>query len=129
MTPVNLEKWPRKAIFDLYLDFEYPQINVCTEIDVTATLRYLREQNLSKFKTILWAICHVSNSIDEFKYLELVGENLTRIKARFPCPYPSRFIMAWPTAIIWDYLLIGFRNCSMRRQNYSISNRVKKSAI
>ncbi len=68
MTPVDMEKWPRRAIFELYRDFEYPQINVCMEIDVTAALQFLREQNLSKFKTILWAICHVSNSIDEFKY-------------------------------------------------------------
>jgi hypothetical protein len=59
MTPVDLEKWPRKAIFELYRNFEYPQINVCTDIDVTVALRYLREQSLSKFKTILWAICHV----------------------------------------------------------------------
>jgi len=68
MTPVNLEKWPRKAIFELYRDYEYPQINVCTDIDVTATAQYLKKHNLSKFKTILWTICYVSNSIDEFKY-------------------------------------------------------------
>ena len=33
MTPVNLGKWPRKAVFELYRDFEYPQINVSNSID------------------------------------------------------------------------------------------------
>ena len=68
MTPVDLTKWPRKAVFEFYRDFDYPQINVCVDIDVTSTVAYLKVQNLSKFKTILWAICHVSNSMDEFKY-------------------------------------------------------------
>ena len=44
MTPVDLEKWPRKAIFEYYRDVEYPRTNVCTEIDVTAVLQYSREQ-------------------------------------------------------------------------------------
>ena len=68
MRSINLEKWPRKAVFEFYRDFEYPQINVCVDIDVTATVQYLKEQSLSRFKTILWTICHASNSINEFKY-------------------------------------------------------------
>ncbi|MGD9227755.1 MAG: chloramphenicol acetyltransferase [Desulfobacterales bacterium] len=68
MTPVDLTKWPRKAVFEFYRDFDYPQINVCVDIDVTSSAQYLEVQNLSKFKTILWAISHVSNSIDELKY-------------------------------------------------------------
>lgn len=53
MIPVDLTKWPRKAIFEFYRDFDYPQINICVDIDVTATVRYLEVQHLSKFKTIL----------------------------------------------------------------------------
>lgn len=68
MTPVDLTTWPRKAVFEFYRDFDYPQINVCANIDVTSTARYLKIQNLSKFKMILWTISHVANSIDEFKY-------------------------------------------------------------
>ena len=68
MTPVDLTKWPRKTVFEYYRNFDYPQINVCVDIDVTSIAQHLKVQNLSKFKTILWAICHVSNSIDEFKY-------------------------------------------------------------
>ncbi len=127
MNPINLEKWPRKAIFELYRDFEYPQINVCTDIDVTAVLQYLREHNLSKFKTILWAICHVSNSIDEFKFRESAGENLSKTKQKPSCLYPFRYITDWPTDITWGCISIGSSNFSMNRQNYSISNRVKES--
>jgi chloramphenicol O-acetyltransferase type A len=68
MTPVDLKNWPRRAVFEFYRDFEYPQINVCVNIDVTSCAQYLVAQNLSKFKTILWAISHVANSIDELKY-------------------------------------------------------------
>lgn len=68
MTTVDLKKWPRKAVFEFYRDFDYPQINVCANIDVTSSVRYLEVQDLSKFKMILWAISHVSNSIDELKY-------------------------------------------------------------
>ena len=68
MKKIDLATWPRKAVFEFYRDFDYPQINICVDIDVTSTLRYLEVQNLSKFKTILWAISHVANSIDEFKY-------------------------------------------------------------
>jgi hypothetical protein len=129
MTPINLEKWPRKAIFELYRDFDYPQINVCTEIDVTAALQFLRKQNISKFKTILWAICHVSNSIDEFKYRELAGENLSKIRPKPSCRCPFRCITDWPTAITWGCISIGSSKFSMRRQNYSIRNKVKKSVV
>ena len=68
MTPIDLTTWPRKTVFEFYRDFEYPQINICVDIDVTATARYLEVKNLSKFKTILWVISHVANSIDELKY-------------------------------------------------------------
>ena len=68
MTPIDLTTWSRKAVFEFYRDFDYPQINICVDIDVTTTVRYLDVQQLSKFKTILWAISHVANSIDEFKY-------------------------------------------------------------
>ena len=129
MTPVNLEKWPRKAVFEYYRDFEYPQINVCTEIDVTVVLQYLRAQNLSKFKTTLWTICHVSNSIDEFKYLESAGENLSKIRPKPSCRYPFRYITDWPTAITWGCISIASSKFSMGRQNYSISNSAKISLI
>lgn len=68
MTPVDLTKWPRKTVFEFYRDFDYPQINVCAEIDVTALAHFLEIKNLSKFKTILWTISHVANASDEFKY-------------------------------------------------------------
>ena len=74
MTPVDLTTWPRKTIFEFYRDFEYPQINICVDIDVTSTARYLEVNNLSKFKTILWAISHIANSIEEFKYRIRKGE-------------------------------------------------------
>lgn len=68
MTPVDLTTWRRRSVFEFYRDFDYPQINICVDIDVTPCARYLEAQNLSKFKTILWAISHVSNSIDELRY-------------------------------------------------------------
>ena len=68
MTPIDMTNWPRKTVFEFYRDFDYPHINVCVDIDVSACAQYLDAQNLSKFKTILWIISHVSNSIDELKY-------------------------------------------------------------
>ena len=67
MIPVDLTKWPRKAIFEFYRDFDYPQINICVDIDVTATVRYLEVQHLSKFKTILWVnpVVYMYNDVSE----------------------------------------------------------------
>ena len=74
MKQIDLTTWPRKAIFEFYRDFDYPQINICVDIDVTSTVRYLENQHLSKFKAILWAISHVANTIEEFKYRIRQGE-------------------------------------------------------
>ena len=95
MTPVDLTNWPRKDVFEFYRDFDYPQINICVNIDVTTCTRYLEAQNLSKFKTILWAISHISNSIDELKYRIRNGKNVGTAADDSATPGPTDSANRW----------------------------------
>jgi chloramphenicol O-acetyltransferase type A len=64
---IDLEIWPRKATFDFFKEFTYPQYNVCSTIELTKTLEFSQKRNLSSFILILFATLKAVNSIEEIK--------------------------------------------------------------
>ncbi|MCD8166812.1 MAG: chloramphenicol acetyltransferase [Bacteroides sp.] len=47
---------------------DYPQYNICMNLDVTRFLAFTREHHLSFYYSMIYAVTDVVNSIDEFRY-------------------------------------------------------------
>lgn len=67
MKTMNMKTWPRARSFSFYKEFEYPQFNVCVQVDVTKTYQYLAQAGISKFKAMLWLLSLSANAVPEIR--------------------------------------------------------------
>lgn len=67
MAYLDVDTWPRKAIFDFFRAFDDPWFNLTAEVDVTATRAWCSEHGAS-FSTACWyTILHATQQIDAFR--------------------------------------------------------------
>ena len=66
---IDLETWPRKAVFEFYLPFDKPYFNVCTQLDVTNLLKELKKRpGTSVWLTYHYLAVRAANEIEPFRY-------------------------------------------------------------
>ena len=75
MKTIDIDKWPRKDIFGFYGSMDYPQYNICADVDLSRLIPYLNNYRRSLFKTVLYVICRAANQLTEFK-LRIRGEQV-----------------------------------------------------
>ena len=68
MQHIDIENWKRKEHFAFFSRMDYPQYNICLNIDITKFLKFTRDNNLSFYYAMIYAVTHVANSLDDFKY-------------------------------------------------------------
>lgn len=68
MKYIDVDSWPRKKHFDFFKDFDYPQFNVCSNLDITKTHNFVKENNLSIFRVILFSVMKSVNNLENFRY-------------------------------------------------------------
>ncbi len=47
MKEIDLSTWPRKKHFEVYNAFDYPQFNLCANVDITSLYAQVKAQGLS----------------------------------------------------------------------------------
>lgn len=55
MREIDLESWNRKDIFNLYYQYDIPQISLCTPLDVSKVYEFAKSKGLSFY----FCLCHV----------------------------------------------------------------------
>lgn len=66
---LDLDKWPRRSLFDFYRGFDKPYFNVCTRLDVTNLLAVLRERaEISASLAYHYLALRTANEIEPFRY-------------------------------------------------------------
>jgi chloramphenicol O-acetyltransferase type A len=68
MEYIDMEKWPRKEHFRFFQGMDYPQTNVCMNLDITHFLEFVKENHLSFYYSMIFAATHTANEIDSFRY-------------------------------------------------------------
>lgn len=72
---LDLDKWPRRATYDFFRDFDDPFFNIAANVDVSALNRYCREHGLSISLSALYYVMVAANEIREFR-IRLLGDEL-----------------------------------------------------
>lgn len=68
-TYLDLETWPRRAVFEFYRNFDKPFFNICTRLDVTNLLDELRRHpGVSSWLTYHYFALKAANQIEQFRY-------------------------------------------------------------
>lgn len=68
MKQINLENWKRRGHYEFFHRMDYPQYNICMDIDVSNFLKFTRQKELSFYYAMIFASTTVLNRIDNFKY-------------------------------------------------------------
>ncbi|HTP08421.1 MAG TPA: chloramphenicol acetyltransferase [Anaerolineae bacterium] len=67
MRTIDLATWPRLKHFEVFNAFDYPHINVCANIDITALRAFVKQRSLSLNITLVYLFARVANAIPEFR--------------------------------------------------------------
>lgn len=66
---LDIERWPRRHLFDFFKDYENPFFNVCANIDITALLSLGRStETLSLSLAYLFFSLKAANEVEPFRY-------------------------------------------------------------
>lgn len=68
MKVIDIENWNRKDHYNYFKQFDYPHFNVCANLDITRFYRYIKENGLPFFISMLYVSSKTANSIKEFRF-------------------------------------------------------------
>lgn len=67
MQIIDLDTWPRKQHFEFFNRMDYPHINICTELEVTKAVEWIRDHQFSVFKSMLYLITRCANQVEALR--------------------------------------------------------------
>lgn len=68
MQYVDMEHWPRKEHFSFFHSMDFPQYNVCSNIDITHFLEFVRKNEFPFYYSMIFAVQTVANQCENFRY-------------------------------------------------------------
>ena len=68
MEYIDLETWKRKEHFNFFHGMDYPQFNICANIDVTNFLNFVKTKGISFYHSMIYALTQAANEIPNFRY-------------------------------------------------------------
>lgn len=74
MQSINFDTWKRKNHYKFFEKVDNPQFNICANIDVTNFLKFVKENKLSFYYSMIYASTYVMNEIQDFRYKIRDGE-------------------------------------------------------
>jgi len=76
MQIIDIENWKRKEHFEFFYRMDYPQYNICANIDITQFLRFVRQNELSFYYAMIYAVTSVTDECENFRYRVREGKQV-----------------------------------------------------
>jgi chloramphenicol O-acetyltransferase type A len=68
-TYLDLKTWYRRELFDFFIDYTNPYFNVCTKLDVTELLAFVRDRPRLRISVAIhYFALRIANEIEPFRY-------------------------------------------------------------
>lgn len=68
MKYIDIENWKRKEHFSFFYKMDYPQYNICMDLDVTNFLSFIKDKRFSFYYSMIYAVTNMVNNSEDFKY-------------------------------------------------------------
>lgn len=68
MKYVDIENWKRKEHFEFFYKMDYPQYNICMDLDITNFLSFTQKEKLSFYYSMIYAVTRIANESENFRY-------------------------------------------------------------
>ncbi len=76
ITKIELENWKRREHFEFFYRMDYPQYNICANINVTHFLRFVKENKLPFYYAMIYASTKVTDECENFRYRVREGKQV-----------------------------------------------------
>jgi chloramphenicol O-acetyltransferase type A len=68
MKEIDLSAWKRKEHYAFFSRMDYPQFNICFDLNITHLLSVIKKEKLSFYYTLIYLSTISANEVEEFKY-------------------------------------------------------------
>lgn len=68
MKTIDIETWSRAQHYNFFKNMDYPQYNICMNIDITNFLGKVKEKKLPFYYAMVYTSMSAANDIEEFRY-------------------------------------------------------------
>jgi len=82
---IDMGTWARRKHFSLFNGFDYPHINICANVDVTATYEFAKKREIPFTVTIIYLLSRAANEAAEFR-LRIRGDEVAKPDVVHPSP-------------------------------------------
>jgi chloramphenicol O-acetyltransferase type A len=65
---IDMEAWNRKNHYHFFKNLDYPHFSICANLTITPFYSFIKDNNLSFFKTFIYIAAKTANDIKEFRY-------------------------------------------------------------
>lgn len=76
MQTIDIKNWKRREHFEFFYRMDYPQYNICANIDVTRFLHYVKEHGLPFYYAMIYAVTKVTDDCENFRYRVREGKQV-----------------------------------------------------
>lgn len=74
MQYISLDTWKRKNHYNFFKKVDNPQFNICANVDVTNFIKFVKNNEISFYYSMIYASTYVMNEIEDFRYKIRDGE-------------------------------------------------------
>lgn len=68
MRTIDRTTWERAEHYDFFHAMDYPQFNICMDVDVTNFLEKTKAKKLPFYYAMIYAVTTATNEVEEFRY-------------------------------------------------------------
>lgn len=68
MRYIDVDKWKRKEHYEFFRQMDYPQYNICSNIDVTKFLKYVKEKKYPFYYAMMFEATKAANKVENLRY-------------------------------------------------------------
>jgi chloramphenicol O-acetyltransferase type A len=65
---LDVENWPRRELFDFFINYTNPYFNVCCEIDITSLKEFVTQRKIKISLALHYFALRVANETEPFRY-------------------------------------------------------------
>ncbi|MFT3848145.1 MAG: chloramphenicol acetyltransferase [Propionivibrio sp.] len=68
MREIDIESWERREHYRFFMRMDYPQYNLCFDLDVSQLVPFCRARGLSFYYALLYHSTRAANEVEAFRY-------------------------------------------------------------
>jgi len=84
MKHIDMDTWKRREHFQFFYRMDYPQFNLCANIDITTFHRLVKKENIPFYFSMIHSATRAANSVEEFRYRISSGQVILH-ESTHPC--------------------------------------------